>query len=636
MKKDLTLKISCLIFLFSNFTNLSRAQNSRGKEFWVGFMESVELPINGYPTFTLIATTERPTILQVYYSAFKQTDTFQLLANEIREIKLRDTLLYPIGSDVSSNKSVKVISTEPIQLVSRTHRLYFSESSIVLPISELGKDYIFATFKEKNPSTPGIGQKYLQSALIIGTEDSTIVLIEPSDSVLTLNNQNKKQPYQIRLNAGEVYQLQSEKEMTGSLVKANKKVSIFIGARYLKLDSNDGINPLYEQLPPLNTHQVGKNYAFVPFARRSNAYIRVVAIEDNTSVYLDCLEINLKTKGGFKDFIVDKPTLIQSTKNIFALQIMRSAQLDFQSDRPTGWWREPYIGDPNLLFLQPLNLQSKKAATYYRVDTGRVYAYVNIVISSNATHSFYFNGKTLVDSFRKFPFHPQFSYARLPFSVNKNTLSSDSGFIAYTYSLGNFDATTENLGYDFVNTQIAMPEIVPPFPLSLNLFPDSICNGDTLRLNPKFDFTFDRLTWIYGDNNKSSTLPLTTVVQPDRFKKFYVQLILNRDYCLETMSYSKSIAIKECKNNNDTPCDFYIFPNPFSSSFSIKSQHSQSKNLGIEIFSIDGRSTSSQNIFFNPNGISQEVILPNASGSYILRISKGEKQYCHLKIIKTD
>ena len=184
---------------------------------------------------------------------------------------------------ISSSVDVSVISYVGSDLSN------FSESSAILPVSELGTDYLAVT---SSGSYSMIG--------IVATEDNTQVTIQQGghthDNVykylplgreyaeaITRATKRKGATTDLTMNRGETYFLRSYvHSLSASSIKADKKVSVFSGA---SMASTTGrANCLYEHVPPLNFF--GNLYLVAPLGPSTGSQVQIVNTERSTTFWV--------------------------------------------------------------------------------------------------------------------------------------------------------------------------------------------------------------------------------------------------------------------------------------------------------------------------------------------------------------
>ena len=179
-----------------------------------------------------------------------------------------------LADGIQSEAGIHVTSDVPIVLYSHISRSARSAATMILPTKALGNDY-YAMAYNQMPS--GNGEYRVSEFTVVGVEDDTDIEITPSVAGIANPSKPANQPFQIRLNKGDVYQFQSATDVTGSRIKTLggcKPVAVFSGSTKVGFCeapgsiSGQGQDNLYQQLFPVSTW--GENYVTAPFYNALN------------------------------------------------------------------------------------------------------------------------------------------------------------------------------------------------------------------------------------------------------------------------------------------------------------------------------------------------------------------------------
>ncbi|MEM6318329.1 MAG: PKD domain-containing protein [Bacteroidota bacterium] len=436
MKKQVCL-YACLCLSF--FTSLENyAQTSAGTEFWIAYMENLTLDFNDQPVFSIHIAAETATTGTIEVPATGFTLPFSVGANELIEVNLPAAIWYSETSEVIENKGVRVTAERPIQ-VSTTHfRLFFTEATGVLPLTELSDEYLVTCFYE------GVGSRSPSSFVVVATEDDTEIMITPNAFTNGLRPPNV--PFSITLNTGQIYQVQANGDLSGSSIRttSGQKIAVFSGAQQANVgvcQNPSADNQLYEQALPVDDWTA--LYYFVPFLGQGGDLVKIMAKSDDTNVFFDCdFEVNLNAGESYTTK-VSNPTVITSTRPISMTQINES-----QSCNLSG------IGDPSMLTHRPTNFQTRRAqwrATSSTVGSQAVLTrhFSNLIVKTTEIGNIQLDENALnASSFRPFPADPSVSYLQLEVAAGDYTITSDDPFHIYHYGFGKFDAYTLTGNYE--------------------------------------------------------------------------------------------------------------------------------------------------------------------------------------------
>ncbi len=469
----------------------AQSPTTKGQEFWLGFMENLTLAFNGPPEFALLissSTGARGTI------SLPQTGfsiDFVVPAGKAEEIRLPEATWNPFGSGGTDNKGIRITTDAPVSVAAVHYRSMFTESTIILPLTELADEYVVLAARDVDGADPS-------QMLIVATEDDTQISITPSNLTVDLRPANR--PYTITLDKGQVYQLQARTDLTGTLVKAAgaKKIALFAGARQGDIFCWGDDSHIWDQNYPLS--RWGKQYLVVPFAQQEGDVVKIIAAFDNTTVRFNCggrTESTLRLKRGeYLEREISNTTSIESDNPISIAQFMKSNNCN------------PLAG-PNMLVLAPFALQTKRAT--FQVLTGfaaMVYQnYINVVTKTDAVDRVKLDGRRLNATWKSLESNPLYSFTQYRISPGSHVLASDSSFYALSYGFDEYDAYTHSLGYE-TDEFLQAANVV-----ALNLGKDTtICPGQSLVLDAT---TPGASGYRWQDGSRGPTF---TVTQPGEYR----------------------------------------------------------------------------------------------------------------------
>jgi hypothetical protein len=421
-----------LLMISLPFISRSQAYSSKGTEFYVGYMENIDLIFNGPPSFSLVAGATESTNGSIIIPATGYVQDFSVDALTATEIFLPPSIFYPQGDETYSNTGIKVITNKPISLYAFHNRLYFSEATLVLPTSELGSNYIIASHIDEGT------QNGLSELVIEGTALNTEIEITPS--AFTFSARPAGIPFTIVLNEGQLFQLQSYGDLTGTLVvsvDSNKKIAVFSGMKFGEIKPNCGATShVYDENLPVSSW--GSSYIFVPFSGQAGDPLRIISSMDQTEIYFDgILKATLNTSEYYEQ-TVGATTYITASNPVAAAQFVKG-----------GNCVSSYNGDPSMLVLTPL-LYTQTKSIFKSVNTfDTPNHFVNIVCSTDGVASMTLDGATIASSFfTTVPGNADFSYAQLSLAGGQHILQAGKGgFQAFCYGFGNYNAYTFNTGF---------------------------------------------------------------------------------------------------------------------------------------------------------------------------------------------
>ena len=257
---------------------------------------------------------------------------------------------------------IKAENNRKIVMFGQNEEYLSSDAYLALPVTSSSHyEYIVA-------SVLGSGWQDKSSvALIIGTENDTEVILEPS---LIINHPfafngsfipgNAIEYRNITIQKFQTFYLQVRGDISGTRIIANKPVSVFSGheCANVPVESIPNCNMLIEQLQPIDTW--GTEVVVIPLRSRDSDMIKVFASHDSTIVRVT--HTNITATSGtrftldankFREIIIKDFTLIQSNYQIAVFQFSRSFFTDeyfsgpfMLSVPPREQYRDSYVVAP--------------------------------------------------------------------------------------------------------------------------------------------------------------------------------------------------------------------------------------------------------------------------------------------------
>lgn len=391
---NLILLCTFAFFLSTYFAQSQEFVDSRGKDFWISFIP------NSHTDGSYINNTIAYDSLYILISADKKANgkieyrnrLGQKFTNQFRTYQ--DSSIYRFAISCKDNELLGFNESTSIEVSGNDNEkvspLYFHVSSdvnvavfcmqkgsqtndgfLALPIHSLGLEYFVMSYNSDgelknnfltNKSTPS-------QFAILATEDNTIIDISPSCETF----KNKKNIQKIKLMKGESYLVQADisttilnNDLTGTKVRANKKIALFSGHNRATIPILDGyINAsrdiLVEQLPP--TSAWGRNAIVIPFFKFENETLvgkdlfRVLAAYDSTSIFFNGVFQKTLNSGEFVESEINEAVFIESNNPILCASFKKSSRRESGSTNST-------IGDPFMMINPPIEQYSKAFSTY--------------------------------------------------------------------------------------------------------------------------------------------------------------------------------------------------------------------------------------------------------------------------------
>ncbi len=412
------------------------AQSSSGTEFWLAYMENLTLLFNDDPVFAIHISSGFTTSGLITVPATGYSQAFSVNAGEQLEVLLPNAIWYAETSDVVVGKGIRITADLPIEVMATHFRLFFTESTGVLPESELGNDYLVTCFFGAGSLDPP------SSFVVVATADATEVEIIPA--ALTTGLHPAGTPYTVILDEGDIYQVQALDDLTGSRVSTpnGEKIAVFSGARqsYVGFNcSNPADNHLWEQSQPFSNWS--DLYYFVPFKFQGGDFVRILAQGDATQVFFDCEPVTVLQAGEYYDTSISQPTVITSTGLVAVTQFNESQECNASG-----------IGDPSMLQLLPTRNQAFYArwrATPGTTGSSSVITqhFTNIMMRTGDTDAIQLDGNSIENQFFPFPADTSYAYAQVSVPGGDHELQSSAPFHAYHYGFGDYDAYAKTGNY---------------------------------------------------------------------------------------------------------------------------------------------------------------------------------------------
>ncbi|XP_060598566.1 uncharacterized protein LOC132752265 [Ruditapes philippinarum] len=234
-------------------------------------------------------------------------------------------LLVPNGTEMAK-KGIKVESVDDFTLhvIQTDSSGSWSDGYIAIPYDHLGATYYVITYC----ATGGVCQ-----FAILATDNYTKVEVTFSNSVqpraVCINGspvENAAAPgtaIPFELNELDVLHFESENDLSGTYISADKNIAVVVGAR--DIPKKDGTTShVVEQIPPIR--KWGTEFVVVPnILDEAGDIVKIVTQKDNTVIYiLGYSPVIIPKAGDAKDFRIDwkMHTTIHSSEPVLLIQVM--------------------------------------------------------------------------------------------------------------------------------------------------------------------------------------------------------------------------------------------------------------------------------------------------------------------------
>jgi hypothetical protein len=389
------------------------AADASGTEFWIAFETN-----GNVGTISVLILGQSGTIGTVAVPGLAYSAPFSITAQGLA------TVILPAGamltaSDGVESLGVHVTASRPVIVYGLDLEAGSSDSFLALPVPELGTTYGTVSYTP-DPGAP----VFVSQFAVVATAASTLVTVTPTAVV---GAHSAGVPYQVSLEAGQVYQGQSSGDLTGTQIAANHAIAVLSGDNYTNVPTAMGYaDHLAEQILPAAAWST--DVVAVPSAlRTAPERYRVQAVQDNTTV-------TLSTGGGFT---LNAGQYVEST---FGSPVL------FQADHPisvahfaNGATADAGPGDPYLI----VELAAGRFAHGFLLataDDGTLFPsnYVNIVAPAAAVGRIALDGARIGGGDFTAISGTSYYYSRQAIAAGPHRLLGPLPFGASVYGFGDF------------------------------------------------------------------------------------------------------------------------------------------------------------------------------------------------------
>lgn len=446
---------------------VSQDFTNKGKDFWITFPAHVDANL---AVMGIYITSDKAASGEVIVG--NTVLTFSITPNTVKRFFLGpngdapNTSVYMSTNDgIQTGAAIHVKSTQPVVVYAHIVRSARSASSLILPSTTWGKEYVVPSYSSSGASGANSG---LGALTVVAKEANTVIEITPR-ALNVGGSRAVGTPYTVLLpNPGDVYQVQYQKDLDISGTKVRSIAGTTGGCNPIAVFSSttwsafncfnaSGGDNLYQQVFP--TRSFGKVFLTAPFLNRQKDIIRVFSLSANTTVTrtINGVANNfLIPNNGFYEFETDQPTKLEGTEPIMVVQYMNSQSCDTRNVG-CGGNGCPYPADPEMVMLNSVD-QTINNITVFSAHQNWVpvnqsnvnRCYLNVIIPTNSTGSFRINGGVPTGTFTTIP-GTGFSYLQENVSTISSTnpvqsLTADSSFSCIAYGYGNVESYGYNAG----------------------------------------------------------------------------------------------------------------------------------------------------------------------------------------------
>jgi gliding motility-associated-like protein len=598
------------LFLFYTVALFGQDKSNRGKEFWLGygynswfFVPDGALPPNSQE-LNLYISTEAAATVTVSIPNTGWTQTLNIPANTVDASVLipksgaNDARMLAEGL---SNKAVHIVSDTPIVVYAHMYNTQTSGATMLIPVETYGYKYYSLNYSQSQSnskvpysysSTTSNGNRWYSWFYVIAAEDNTRIEITPSDT--TSSGVLPNQTITVNLNKGETYNVmgklvdggsqlwQASKDMTGSKVISVPgndgnchPIALFSGSGGIRFCYYDGGEVMMQQAFPVQAW--GTRYLTYHMLNNTNTdindpfknFYRITVDDPTTQV----LRNGVPLTGLINNFYYE---IIDSTGGdyITADKPIMVAQYTPGGNRCWNTSITAY-GDPEMIYLSPVEQGSKDVLFYANRKTFIDYNYLNVIVKTTGISSLRLDGAPFLPAnIITHPNNPAYSVAieRVPGAAAQHHLVCDSIFNATIYGLGLFESYGYNVG-TFVNNLNNYTAIRNTLNSTTNI--DTFtCPKTPFRITAKLAYPATSITWrlsqvpgLFPNTDSVIATPVSIGTEIINGRTYYLYT-LQQDFTLQTpgtytipLSYT-AIGVENCSQTEYAKLEVLVKPGP--------------------------------------------------------------------------
>ena len=470
-----------------------------GKEFLFGFMENNGIPPEAPDRGVVVITASEAAEGVLEYGG--KSYPFSLAAGQQFFHQINDFDILHRTSGVIESKGVYIISSGKVSVYAFNERFRSADGTVILPITTLGKDYYITSHFEVMTTAVNYNANINNEStlLVVGVEDDTRIEITPT--VWTQTGNPPLVPFFITLNRGQSYQIKAKGDLTGTRVRVLgenveecKNLAVFGGNKWTSVgDCGQANDNLFQQAYPINTW--GTEFFHIPLAGRSSGeLVKVLASEDNTSVFIDGVLRGNINAGKFLslNFSANQLASIRTDKPASVTVFAKSQACN---DPNQALFND---GDPFMITYSP-NQQLLKTITFNALQLPSITShYVNVIVNTASKDQTRLDGNNVGNQFLPIPGSAEYSYARISIFQGVHNLSNPDGLIGYVYGFGFIESYGFAVGANLDNLNFETKSNY-----DFEVIGDKIAcynNEGLWEINPENEL-FTYFVWDFGDGS---------------------------------------------------------------------------------------------------------------------------------------
>jgi gliding motility-associated-like protein len=471
--KKIPFLLSYLLFIGIGKANAQDFSN-KGTDFWMGYGYHVSMSGNalgnanggGSQEMILYFTSDKNATVTVEIPGVGYSQTYAVIANQVTvsnplpKTGAQDSRVYTYGT---INRGIHLTSDVPIVAYCHIYNTSISGATLLFPTNTLGKEYYSVNYTQS--SNASLSNCFF---FVIATEDNTLIEITPSAA--NLNGLAVGVPSTpIPLNKGEIYSVMGTTngsigtDLTGSRIRSIsnngsggcKKIAVFSGAGKLSIGGSangSADNTIAQAFPSVAW---GKKYLTAPTGSQPNNFYRVCVTDPNTIVKLNgavlpraSLVNNFYYQFKNGNATGTNPPVANLIESDIPVMVAQYCTTQGTENNPnfTGSGSNAIGGDPEMIYLSPVEQTINKITLYSASRYAIVQSYINVVIKNSGIPSFTVDGVSKTSLFVTHPQDANYSYATIPVVSGSHAVYSDLGFNAIAYGFGSAESYGYNAG----------------------------------------------------------------------------------------------------------------------------------------------------------------------------------------------
>lgn len=428
-------------------------RNSEGKEFWVCFMKNFREAAKGSANpdrvrLQLFLTSSYDAKARIEVDGIGYDSTVRIRANTVVTVTLPPSVLLR-QTETAERLAVHITSDTLIGVYGLNTRFQTTDTYLGLPTTVLGTEYRAMGYTK-------LSTELLSALTVIATEDDTEVTITPTATTSTRRKIGK--PFSVTLRRGDAYTVGAifesigQCDLTGSLIKSNKKIAVFSGHSCAYVPPKvDACNHLVEQMPPVSSW--GKHFYLGNLRERSKYTYRVVASQDDTRVFEESKLVAVLKAGEYHENPnVSRHLQVTADKPVMVAQFAQ------------GFKNRDSVGDPMMILVSPTQqfLQQYRFATPINGDW---HHYINVVAPTTSIAQIRLNGRRIDSTQFAVLGESRYSIAQVAIPYGTHVITSETPFGLYSYGFGfrsdAYDAYGNMAGQAFLELDKMVDSLAP-------------------------------------------------------------------------------------------------------------------------------------------------------------------------------